>query len=417
MTVNYPAGSTNLASIVAGACGTASSIMVSQAEIPGSSRWELEIISPQRFDEVSDAVAGLAQRALQANVFFEPAFAAAAMERLGEPALRLVMIWERFGDSRQLRFFAPFESAYIGIPKRKVFRVWSHPFAPLGTVLLDAQEAAESARKFFQLLRETRDDRPQTFAITDCEIEGPVAEHLLRGAAEAGYCAAALPAGNRVVLQPRSAHEAAGTENITKKRRKEHARQLRRLADIGTVEFRRAVELDKVFVGFEEFLLLETRGWKGRNGSSLHTIKRTAAFARQAAYNLCLRQQCSIYSLRLDGRPIAALFAIHSNGTAYPWKIAYDETHREFSPGLQLMLFATNAWLSDPDFCYADSLANDDHPMISNIWPDRAKTGTLLFTCGRDAEKSLRATRSAISRSQMTKSWLKSQLTNLRILR
>jgi hypothetical protein len=73
----------------------------------------------------------------------------------------------------------------------------------------------------------------------------------------------------------------------------------------------------------------------------------------------------------LDGRAIAALVTLRSGDTAWCWKIAYDESLSRASPGVQLLLDATESILADASIARADSCATPDHPMIDHVWRER----------------------------------------------
>ena len=55
-----------------------------------------------------------------------------------------------------------------------------------------------------------------------------------------------------------------------------------------------------------------------------------------------------IHSLRVDGRAVASLISFVCGGTAFTWKIAYDEAFARFSPGAQVMLAAIESLLAEP---------------------------------------------------------------------
>ena len=62
---------------------------------------------------------------------------------------------------------------------------------------------------------------------------------------------------------------------------------------------------------------------------------------------------------------------LRSRATAWCWKIAYDERRARFSPGVQLILDATERLLGDPCIERVDSCATPDHPMIDHVWRER----------------------------------------------
>ena len=94
--------------------------------------------------------------------------------------------------------------------------------------------------------------------------------------------------------------------------------------------------------------------------------------------------QARIFRLRVAGRPIAAIVTLTSGTAAWCWKIAHDEGFARFSPGVQLLLDATQDLLDDPGIARADSCATADHPMIDHVWRERLALDDRLVRIGPD---------------------------------
>ncbi|MFO1034333.1 MAG: GNAT family N-acetyltransferase, partial [Hyphomicrobiales bacterium] len=77
------------------------------------------------------------------------------------------------------------------------------------------------------------------------------------------------------------------------------------------------------------------------------------------------------WMLVLDGKPVAALFALVSGHEAMLGKIAYDEGFSRYSPGVLVLLDATQCLFADEAVRFADGNAIPGHPMIDRIWRDR----------------------------------------------
>src|SRR5580700_11423953 len=83
----------------------------------------------------------LAARALEPNVFYEPAFALEAAKIFGRDAGAL-LVWSGTSPRKLLGFFpGTIEPRRYGL-KLPVLVGWTHPYAPLGTPLVE-REAAE----------------------------------------------------------------------------------------------------------------------------------------------------------------------------------------------------------------------------------------------------------------------------------
>lgn len=108
-------------------------------------------------------------------------------------------------------------------------------------------------------------------------------------------------------------------------------RRRRRLETRGRVSWRRCGAADAELL--EAFFALERRGWKGRRGTAVDQDPGTRAFYRRIAREAATRGVLALHALELDGRPVAVHFGLEAAGRYYLPKPAYDEAHRDCSPG------------------------------------------------------------------------------------
>ena len=155
---------------------------------------------------------------------------------------------------------------------------------------------------------------------------------------------------------------------------------MRRLGELGDLAFESVTEPAKVRARFEELLILEAAGWKGKKHTALVSSDKTMSFAKDLVRARAEAGAVRIDSLRLDRRPIAMVVTFTLGATAWTWKIAYAEEFARFSPGAQLMLEMPKHVFADGRIEQIDSLAVADHPMIDHLWPDRISIGTLVVS-------------------------------------
>nr|WP_246409772.1 GNAT family N-acetyltransferase [Kaistia hirudinis] len=211
----------------------------------------------------------------------------------------------------------------------------------------------------------------------DLPLDG-LAATAIRGFAErSGRPAVEIGAYARATLLLRPG-AAPLRDTLERRRRKEFARQWRRLAEQGELAFRRLRDGPDFERAALAFLALEAGGWKGRQGTALAADPKSRSFALAALLG-SLPGMATIDELLLGGDPIAMLASFQSGGRAVSWKIAYDERFARFSPGVQLMLEASDAWAAAGDVALVDSLAAAGHPMIDGLWPDRIRIGLLAL--------------------------------------
>jgi len=325
---------------------------------------------------LSERIARLSERALESNPFFLPEFLEPAIQGLGPRGLKLAV----FSDREDLRFFAPVVTAGGRLFGSRRLGIWTHPYAPLGVPLVDADLASEVADS---LIGHMRMSGRSLLTIPDMPLEGPVAEVLKTSAARRGFWTAAGKQ-QRPILYPAGA---GGLEEfdrmVSQKRRRELDRQLRRLCEAGAVSFMTARTATEIEAAFAMFIALEGAGWKGRRGTALMRRERIHEFARIAVMQLAQNGRAAIDVLRLGDKPVAALIRFDHAGLSIPWKVAYDEEFAAYSPGKQLMCDETRRWLAFGDISRVDPVCEEDNPLIAPLWGAREPYGTLLVSSRR----------------------------------
>jgi len=171
---------------------------------------------------------------------------------------------------------------------------------------------------------------------------------------------------------------------VAPKRRKELARQWRRMQDLGPVTVLLADEPAAVVTALADFFRLEASGWKGRAGSAAAGEPGIRQFVTSAVNELAALEQSAIHCLCVGDKTIAACITLCSGHSAWCWKIAYDEDYARFSPGAQLLMRVTDDLLRDPAMTHADSLATPDHPLIDHIWRERCTMSDRLIAVRAD---------------------------------
>jgi hypothetical protein len=220
---------------------------------------------------------------------------------------------------------------------------------------------------------------------------------------------AVMKSWRRASLQVRGSFDNWLSSTFDAKRRKELKRQRARLGEQGTLQFLTLAKGANATPFIDEFLELEVRGWKGDRGSALASELIHATATRQALIALHDLGKLRFWSLQLDGKTIASLFAYVDGNKACLGKIAYDEAHAKYSPGVLLILDATEQIFGERSIEEVDSSAIPDHPMIDRIWRSRiamadimiapATISPLRFSLVVMAEKMRRTLRAALKQT------------------
>ena len=200
--------------------------------------------------------------------------------------------------------------------------------------------------------------------------DGPLHHALVEVAAARGIDAEIVHREERALLSSDLSPDAYWEAAVRAKKRKEHRRQANRLAEQGTVAFRRWSAGEEVEPWVDAFLDLEARGWKGQAGSALASHGDTEAWFRAILGGAADAGRLDMRALDLDGRPLAMLVNFLCPPGAFSFKTAFDEGYARFSPGV--LLQQENLDLLDDDrIAWADSCAAPGHPMIDSVWRER----------------------------------------------
>jgi CelD/BcsL family acetyltransferase involved in cellulose biosynthesis len=324
-----------------------------------------------------DAWRALAERALEPNVFYEPAFARAAAEAFDDGA-GAVLVWAAREPARLIGFFpARIERRRYGFGPA-VLVGWTHPYAPLGVPLVDRAHAAEAMAGWLDHVAQS-DELPKLLLLPYL-TEGPVASALQAALAAREGSGVAFGRHARALLAPGTAREKYLDRALPVKKRRELRRQRRRLEEDGAIELITTTAADDIPVALEDLLTLEVRGWKGAAGTAATQNPAVRRFMQRAVSDLAAHRQAQVVRLTLGAKPIAAAIILQSGPAAWFWKIAYDEAFAPRSPGVQLTLDVTQAQLADTSLIHTDSCAMPDHPMIDHIWRERLTVCDLLIS-------------------------------------
>lgn len=339
-------------------------------------------------DSIADDWRELAARAVAANVFYEPAFALAAAPLFGR-GVGAVLVWSGTSPRRLLGFFpARIETRRYGV-KLPVLVGWTHPFAPLGTPLVE-RDAAEPVIAAWLAFLAGNADLPGLLLLPFVPEDGPFAAALAAILRRARMPAAGFNKHCRALLAPRQGERADYLQRALSARRLKELRRLgRRLGELGAMLFAATADPPALDAAVDDFLTLEASGWKGKAGTAALADDAVGDFVRTAVQALAQGGRVVINRILVDGAAIAAAITLRSADCAWFWKIAYDERFARYSPGVLLTLALTENLLDDAALANADSCAGADHPMIDHIWRERLPLCDLLIALRPQAPFSL----------------------------
>nr|WP_245304168.1 GNAT family N-acetyltransferase [Hoeflea olei] len=349
---------------------------------------DIEVGRPGRHLAIYPARAGydlqeeldfLTNRALEPNIFFSGRFLAPAMPRLEDRVIRLMLMRDETPARSRMRLLLPFSVEKPGFSVGpSIIRAWANPFGPLGTPLLDREDAAETLDNMLEALSRPESGLPGILVLPDMRLNGPVAGLVRAVAAARNLSVAVTDEVQRPFLESTldGADYLAGS--MSSHHRRDMRRQWRRLSEHGELSYMVARQPEEIRYHLEEFLTLEDSGWKGRRKSAMVADRYRAAFAREAINGLAETDSVRIHALALDDEPIASMIVFISSGEAWTWKTAYNETYAAYSPGKLLVDRLTEWHLDDLNIRRTDSCAVPDHPVMSRMWTEREPMGIMV---------------------------------------
>jgi Acetyltransferase (GNAT) domain len=341
--------------------------------------------------ELQEELDFLSNRVMEPNIFFTGRMLAPAMPRVEDRQVQLALIRDQSDRASRMRLLMPFSQEKPGFSMgASILRVWANPFGPLGTPLVDAEDAAETLDNLLEALGRREAHLPKVLVMPDLRLNGRFAQ-LIRAVAVARNLPVTVTSPyQRPMLESYLDGEAYLKQSISAHHLREMRRQWRKLSADGPLTYEVARQPADIRRRTEEFLALEAKGWKGRKRSALINDRYRAAFAREAIGNLAEADAVRIHTVDFKGRAIASLVVFVMAGEAYTWKTAYDEDFSRFSPGKLLMMKLTEWHLDDANIMRSDSCAVPDHPIMSRFWSEREEMATLVIGLSETADRDVR---------------------------
>jgi len=300
----------------------------------------------------------LAARAGEPNAFAEPDFLIPALQRLAARRVGALLAWRDAGRQSLIGLAA------IAAPRLPfgLASLWRSEQAALPAILLDRGAATQALGAIVAALDAGR-PRPVGLRLPFAIADGSVAAAAAALAARDGLTLWDAHRRRRAALI--LGGEGGFEARLDKRRRKEWARQRRRLEELGAVESRVGADAAAI----EAFLAVESSGWKGARRSALDAHAERAAFAREMLARFAARGALDIHLLALNSEPIAAAVVLRSG-----------DRFAAFSPGVQATLDLSRQLEREPGLTLADSCAIADHPMIDRAWRDRIELVDLALS-------------------------------------
>lgn len=325
----------------------------------------------------------LADEASDPNPFYGPALFRPLTRLLRPESWRVVTMWaggQGTSSNRLVGFFPILERRLSRGAPFRCLSLLQHDYTFLTTPLIAPSFENSCIRTFFKHVRDEEPISLVEFPILN--TDGPVHAALQREIARRNVSTHCFDDYSRALLRRSTPtadeyiQEASGGHTL-----RELRRVWRRLGELGDIEFRR-MSREQADLWANWFLELESRGWKGQEGTAFNQREPDRDFFRELVKTGATDGTVEMLGLFLKGEPIAMKCNLLAGHGSYAFKIAFDELLSKYSPGVQLELEMIRQFWSTSTTQWMDSCATPQHFMINRLWLQRRPMQHLLVSAG-----------------------------------
>ncbi len=313
----------------------------------------------------------LADDALEPNPFFAPGFVLPASKALAEPgSVHLMRVVDR-------------GATVVAVPAIKhlwrrtlpAISSWRHKHCFLGTPLVRAgRDPSEVLEPLLHGL--SKEAGRGALVFEQLVHDGPVAQAMRQAAREVGFETALDVRSERAFVTRRS--DETYLDHLSRKHRKELARQRRRLAETLGGDLRMRDSTSDPGAA-QRFMRVESGGWKGSAGTAFLSDPADAMMFDEICSNFRGRGRLQMFELVAGDTVAAVKCNLLAGPGSFTFKIGFDESVGRFSPGVQLEL-ENLAEFHRRGSAWMDSCAVSDNRMINGLWPERRMLASLVLT-------------------------------------
>jgi hypothetical protein len=131
-----------------------------------------------------------------------------------------------------------------------------------------------------------------------------------------------------------------------------------------------------------QFLYLESLGWKGEGGSSLASSPHESEWFRTAAVSLSSQDRIRFAELLIDERVIASMCLFRAQAEYFAFKIGWDPQFERGCPGF-LLAAEIRSHLDQLSGCERIDGCARPGSFLDHVWPGRIAVGNVMFTTNR----------------------------------
>jgi Acetyltransferase (GNAT) domain len=333
------------------------------------------------------ALEELVTAAMEPNVFYEPWVLFPAIDAFGPGRdLWFVLVYGIRESDKQpmLCGFFPFERGrrYGGMPIT-VFRMWKYGTAYCGlcTPLL-RQGTGDDVLTALHAWAQESPDGPALLEWHRFSGDGPVYKLLIDFLTRSGRASLHVESRTRPLLCRRADADEFMRLGYSARHLSTNRRKERRLAEQGRMEFYELTMGDDVDAWAQEFIELESAGWKAGQAGAVAASDASRRFFTAVIKRGWERGSLMILGLRLDGVSIGSMCNLLAAPGSFLYKVTFDERFSRYSPGELLQQENIRRMHARPAIQWMDSLAEPSFEHVYR-WLDRRTVQSVVVSTGR----------------------------------
>lgn len=316
----------------------------------------------------------LVQRA-SANAFMNPLALKAASDTLFA-VVHVLLAWDHDVEPARLVGLWALQERSVMLFWPALLEARPYNYAFLSTPVIDPAFAAEVIPAFFAAIK----DKPslsKVVSLKEMDADSLAFAEIRNTIAKDRRANLTLTQSKRPVVSREAGLKNSGST------RKKLRQDWNRLSALGALEVVNSRSADNVRGAYEQFLNLEARSWKGKEGTAILCNDDDAHFTRRLIGDMAVNGDASVALLRLDGRVIAAQVVMYCGATAYTWKTAFDSAYAKFSPGVLLIDKLTEQLFAGTEVQAIDSCSAETS-FMAQLWTGRKNMVDMVVDVGTE---------------------------------
>ena len=295
--------------------------------------------------------------------------------------------YQSFGDEIRLLVAEENGEFQACLPIRPVWRWYNlrYPVAAnkvrratqVGTPLVDPSAGIDAVTTLFTTLTdERRTLGSRLFGLDSLREDGPVAGFVHAAAAQLDLPVFEVENFERALFVRRP--EPTYFDDLSAKRRKATRRSRRLL----TEEFGTApgiVDRSHDLAAIDEFMALESAGYKATNGVALASVPGETDYFRAMCVRFAEAKKLLVLALECGDQTLGMQIWLRGGDGLFGVKVAYDERYARSGPGALLHVDSFDQFHNCTDARWADPCASAGNTFLTRLYPDRTRMSTLLF--------------------------------------